>query len=191
MSVNAKSTQTKRIHHLSGKITRTAIMAAIRIADIIKETTISFFYPINTDDRSLYNELTTDKIKHEILTHYLCKFCLNKGCIPKFHISRYINEVEDADSLRTLTAADIPDPDFDNSITIPFSTLSDDGKSIIQLSNQIADFRIQSFPLPYSVITKNEVKLTSKGESVDSAKFDFNLIREAPRIGGVIYVVPN
>lgn len=152
-------------------------------SDIAKETTISFFYPINTDDKSLYNELTTDKIKHEILTHYLCKFCLNKGCIPKFHISSYINEVEDADSLRTLTAADIPDPDFDNSITIPFSTLSDDGKSIIKLSNQKADFRIQSFPLPYSVITKNEVKLTSKGESVDSAKFDFNLIREAPRIG--------
>lgn len=146
-------------------------------------TTVSFFYVNKEDDKSSFQELTTDKIKHEILTHYLSKFCLNKNNIPKIIINKYVNEVLDSESSKTLTSDEIPSPDYEQTFDIFYSTVSSDKKSVIPYKSKKAKFTVQSFALPHDVITKNEVKLTSKGESVDASKFDFNLIKEAPRIG--------
>lgn len=164
---------------------RTSILTTDCEVDSISpiETTVSFFSVLSKDDKSLFQELTPEKLRHEILTHYLSKFCLNKDVMPSFHISKYVNEVEDVDHAEVLSSQDIPVPDFQKEFKIPYSSVSSDGKEIVHLSNKFAKFNIQVFPLPYTVISKNEVKLTSKGESVDTSRFDFNLIKDAPRIG--------
>lgn len=145
-------------------------------------TTISFFYSHNDEDRALFQQLTTEKIKHEILTHYLSKFCVSKDSMPNIKVTRYVNEVYDADALQELTSDDIPFPHYEHSFNVYYSTLSDDKKSVLPLKSQKAKFTVQSFALPYDILSKNNVKLISKGESVEASKFDFNLIKEAPRI---------
>lgn len=43
-------------------------------------------------------------------------------------------------------------------------------------------FEIRGYKLPSSILPKNEVRLTSKGESFATPGCDFALITEAPRI---------
>ena len=163
---------------------KTSILSNDKIVpkDTKLETTVSFFHLENDNDNSLYKSLTTEILRHEILKRYLSKFCLNKEQMPTLKISKFVNEVEDTTSIKFLTSEDIPLPDYHKTLEIPYSTISEDGKSIIKLS-KTEMFTIQSFPLPYDELNKNEVKLTSKGESVDSSRFDFNLIKDAPRLG--------
>lgn len=145
-------------------------------------TTISFFQTLAKEDKSAFQNITTDSLKHEVLTHYLSKFCLNRERMPLIKISKYINQVEDSECTRFLSSEDIPSPDYQKEVDVQYSTVSDDGKEIIRFAKK-AKFQIQSFPLPTSVINRNEVKLTSKGESVDARNFDFSLIKEAPQLG--------
>lgn len=145
-------------------------------------TTISFFQTIAKEDKSAFQNLTTESLKQEVLTHYLSKFCLNREDMPLIKISKYVNKVEDTASTCLLSSEDIPVPDYQKEIDVNYSTISDDGKEIVRFAKN-AKFQIQSFPLPNSVISRNEVKLTSKGESVDARNFDFSLIKEAPQIG--------
>lgn len=148
-----------------------------------KETTISFFGLYKEEDKSLYQRLQTSHIKHELLTHYLSKFCLTKSTMPTFTINKYVNEVLDSENQETLSSIDIPHPHFQKEVELTYSIASNDKKSILPYKGKTAKFTIQSFSLPYDVIPKNEIYLTSKGETVDSSKFDFSLIKEAPRLG--------
>lgn len=100
-----------------------------------------------------------------------------------------MNEVLDSSSSKSISADDIPEPEFQRDFEISYSTYSNDGKSIIPLSGKKEKFTVQSFALPNEVLPKNEVKLTSKGESVDSQKFDFNIVREAPRLSEKSYLL--
>lgn len=147
------------------------------------ETTISFFEVYKEDDKSLFQQLSTSDIKHEIVTHYLSKFCLTKDSMPTFTINKYVNEVLDTESQETLSSEDIPLPSFHKEVELYYSAASDDKKTIIPIKGKKVKFTIQSFGLPYEVISKNEIYLTSKGETVDTSKFDFELIKEAPRLG--------
>lgn len=164
---------------------RTSILTSDEIVDdsVPVNTTVSFFVLNKHEDRDLFQELSIDKVKHEILIHYLSKFCLTKATMPVININKYVNEVKATDECTTLTREDIPNPDYEHRFEIHYSTISDDKKSVIPIKSKKAEFTVQSFALPYDVISKNEIKLTSKGESVDASKFDFNLIKEAPRIG--------
>lgn len=152
-------------------------------ADTPIETTISFFGIYKEEDRKLFQQLSTTDIKHEIATHYLSKFCLTKDSMPTFTINKYVNEILDTESQETLSASDIPLPSFQKEIELCYSVASDDKKTILPLKGKKVKFTIQSFGLPFEFLPKNEIYLTSKGETVDTSKFDFGLIKEAPRLG--------
>ncbi|MBD5195349.1 MAG: ATP-binding protein [Bacteroidales bacterium] len=172
-------------------IYRTSILTSDVIVpdDTEVQTTISFFYVNSEIDKTNFQKLTTEIIRHELLTHYLSKFCLNRNDMPVININKYVNEVIDSSASLSIISDDIPHPEFQKDFEISYSTISDDGKSVIPVTGKKEVFTIQTFALPNDVISKNDVRLTSKGESVESSKFDFNLVREAPRLGDQTYLL--
>lgn len=81
---------------------------------------------------------------------------------------------------------DIPKSDYEDSIKVNYSKISKDN-DLIKLS-KTATFEIKSFNLPAGIQKKNEVKLTSKNETVDVQGFDFSFMSEAPKIGNNYYL---
>jgi hypothetical protein len=77
---------------------------------------------------------------------------------------------------------DIPNADYEDVVKVPYSKLSTDGKSLIK-SSKTESFDIKSFQLPASIQKKNEVKLTSKYETVDVSGIDFSFVQDSPKIG--------
>ena len=63
--------------------------------DVPTGTSISFFYPLNDDDKAKYNELTADDLYEKIYIHYLSRFCMNKDNLQRIVIETYINEIRD------------------------------------------------------------------------------------------------
>lgn len=117
---------------------RTSILTSDEIApeDADTETTISFFFVNSNNDKVLYQQLSTETLRHEILTHYLSKFCLTRDELPTICINKYVNEVLDSSSSKSISAEDIPEPEFQRDFEIPYSIYSDDGKSIIPFTGK-------------------------------------------------------
>ena len=150
-------------------LTPTLNKAAIWLGDKTEEenaavgTVVSFYYPIDDNDKTKYAELRPRQLKEYILVHYLSRFCLKKGNLQEFKIEQYINEVHDASNDCDIKDDDIPDADYTDIIKIPYSKISTDGKDIVK-SSHTESFEVKSFRLPVSIRKKNEVKLTSKYE---------------------------
>lgn len=56
---------------------------------------ITFYYPIDNDDKSKYDELSPQILKETVFIHYLSRFCLKKGNFQEFRFEQYINNVHD------------------------------------------------------------------------------------------------
>lgn len=149
-------------------------------------TSVSFYYPIDEDDKIKYNELSPQVIKESISIHYLSRFCLKKGNFQEFKIEQYINNVHDKSKDCFIKDSDIPKPDYEDSIKVNYSKVSTDN-DLVKLS-KTENFEIKSFNLPVGIQKKNEVKLTSKNETVDVQGFDFSFMSEAPKIGNNYYL---
>lgn len=149
-------------------------------------TSVSFYYPIDEDDKIKYNELSPQVIKESIFIHYLSRFCLKKGNFQEFKFEQYINNVHDKSKDCFIKDSDIPKPDYEDSIKVNYSKMSADN-DLVKLS-KTENFEIKSFNLPVGIQKKNEVKLTSKNETVDVQGFDFSFMSEAPKIGNNYYL---
>lgn len=146
-------------------------------------TVVSFYYPIDDNDKTKYAELRTQQLKEYILVHYLSRFCLKKGNLQEFKIEQYINGVHDASNDCYIKDVDIPNADYTDVVKIPYSKVSANGKDVVK-SSRTEDFVVKSFQLPPSIQKKNEVKLTSKYETVDvTSGIDFSFIHNSPKIG--------
>lgn len=151
-------------------------------------TRITFFFPLDEDDLQKYSELSCQSIKEAILKRYIYIFCLNRDNLQQININHYVNGVLDSDSSVSISVEDIPEEDYNEKIDVHYSTLSDKGDSVISCS-KTEEFIIRSYKLHSAVLPKNEVRLTSKGESFSHQGFDFSLITEAPRIeNGISYL---
>ena len=62
-----------------------------------------------------------------------------------------------------------------------YSKISVDGNTIIKTPNT-EEFIINSYSLPCSIQKRNEVKLTSKNETVEVSGIDFSIIKDSPKI---------
>lgn len=144
-------------------------------------TMVSFYYPLNDEDKEKYNELTTIELRDRILIHYLSRFCLNRDNLQQIKLECYINSIHNKDSDRVITGKDIPQPDYTDSVQVNYSKISVDGNTIIKTPNT-EEFIINSYSLPCSIQKRNEVKLTSKNETVEVSGIDFSLIKDSPKI---------
>ena len=144
-------------------------------------TMVSFYYPLNDEDQEKYNELTTIELRDRILIHYLSRFCLNRDNLQQIKLECYINSIHNKDSDQIITGKDIPQPDYTDSVQVNYSKISVDGNTIIKTPNT-EEFIINSYSLPCSIQKRNEVKLTSKNETVEVSGIDFSIIKDSPKI---------
>ena len=144
-------------------------------------TMVSFYYPLSDEDKEKYNELTTTELRDRILIHYLSRFCLNRDNLQQIKLEYYINSICDKDSVQVITGKDIPQPDYTDSVQVNYSKISVDGNTIIKTPNT-EEFIIYSYSLPCSIQKRNEVKLTSKNETVEVSGIDFSIIKDSPKI---------
>ena len=144
-------------------------------------TRVTFFFPIDEEDSKKYANLTCQDIKDAILKRYIYIFCMNRENLQQIYINHYVNGVFDNESSVSISIEDIPTEDYNDSIQVHYSTLSAKGDSVLSCSRS-EEFVLRSYKLPSNILSKNEVRLTSKGESFSHQGFDFSLITDAPRI---------
>lgn len=146
-----------------------------------QNTRVTFFFPIDKEDSEKYAKLSCQEIKDAILKRYIYIFCMNRDNLQKICINHYINGVLDTETSSSITAEDIPTEDYNDKINVHYSALSTKGDSTVRCA-KTEEFILSSYKLPSNILAKNEVRLTSKGESFPHQGFDFSLITETPRI---------
>lgn len=144
-------------------------------------TSVSFFYPLKDEDKEKYNELTVDDIYEKIYIHYLSRFCINKDNLQKIKIETYINEVKDNERCREVNSEDIPIADLNSSFSLKYQLYDKDKKSFVDTKEK-EKFNILTYLLPGRIQKKNEIKLTSKNETVDAVNFDFSFLDKSSKI---------
>lgn len=122
----------------------------------------------DASDVKFYKEKSIDDIKTAILDHYIMQFCAYGQNLPSITITYFQNTEQKG--IRYITPNDVPHPSADDqTIDVPICKISSDMKRIEQTKDKVS-INIKSFKLPSSQIKRNAVKLTCKGEIVDSVK---------------------
>jgi len=141
-------------------------------------TTISFYLPWDEKDRVSYEELTTDEVYDKVFTHYLGRLCLSKGNMQTIEIEHYINGAHDETKDKWITDQNIPNVDYHDEVKVHYKMVNSSGNGFIK-QNDSETFEINSFLLPSEVQKRNEVKLTSKNETVEAGNVDFSFVGRA------------
>ena len=141
-------------------------------------TTISFYLPWDEKDRVSYEGLTTDEVYDKVFTHYLGRLCLSKGNMQTIEIEQYINGAHDETKDKWITDQNIPNVDYHDEVKVHYKIVNSAGNGFIKQSDS-ETFEISSFLLPSEVQKRNEVKLTSKNETVEAANVDFSFVGRA------------
>lgn len=119
-------------------------------------------------DNKFFSQQSVHSIKKALLDHYILYFCVNRAHLPQIVISFY----HDIDLIATasIKANDIPEVSHkDETISVPISRISSDMKRI-ENSDEKVDIIIKSYKLSQTQLKRNSVKVTCKGEVVDSVK---------------------
>ena len=119
-------------------------------------------------DNKFFSQQSVHSIKKALLDHYILYFCVNRADLPQIAISFY----HDIDLIATVSikANDIPEVSHkDETISVPISRISSDMKRI-ENSDEKVDIIIKSYKLSQTQLKRNSVKVTCKGEVVDSVK---------------------
>lgn len=119
-------------------------------------------------DVKFYNSQSIQDIKDVLINHYILYFCVNRNSLPQIFINYYHGT--NIIASRTIAIEDIPTASHeDEKIHIPISQMSSDMKRI-ESSNNNVDISIKSYKLPQEQLKKNAVKVTCKGEVIDSVR---------------------
>lgn len=119
-------------------------------------------------DVKFYNSQSIQDIKDVLINHYILYFCVNRNTLPQIFINYYHGT--NIIASRTIAIEDIPTASHeDEKIHIPISQMSSDMKRI-ESSNNNVDISIKSYKLPQGQLKKNAVKVTCKGEVIDSVR---------------------
>ena len=145
-------------------------------------TSVAFFYPLDEGDQEYYGNLTSEDIYNKILIHYLDKFCINKGNLQTINIETYINDVKDVAQNKSINKDSIPSPDYQTSFNLNYQVYDKDKKNFVDVKEKNELFLLSSYLLPPKLQSKNQIKLTSKNETVDANDFDFSFLEDALRI---------
>lgn len=178
---NRKIELSKNFYNEFGSVIRSIDENITSNIPVTNSTRVSFFYALSDEDKAKYEQLTCKELKDAILKRYVNVFCLNRDNLQNIYIDHYVNGIFDEENSSKITTDDIPTVDYEETVPIHYSTLSNKGTSVIKCS-QSEDFVIRSYRLPSNILPRNEVRLTSKGEAFCHQGFNFSLITEAPRI---------
>lgn len=142
-------------------------------------TTITF----NTllEHSPMYDSMTHESLKDTILERYMHYLCHNKANLPALDIVYYVQSKIKGSS--TISSKDIPNVDKTETIKLPYSRISSDGKSI-QKSEKTQDFIIDSFRISQEHLKVNKLNLVSKGEIIEKSAITLNNLAEGDHIKG-------
>lgn len=141
-------------------------------------TSVELFLPRDGKDKENYENLTTEELHDKIFTHYLGKFCINKGNVQNIAIERYIYGAHVEDEDQFIEDADIPDVDYHDEVNVHYKKANSTRDGLIK-QKETETFTIDSYLLPSSIQKRNEIKLTSKNETVDVDNVDFSFVSRA------------
>lgn len=140
---------------------------------------------INSDNKFYCNQ-TAYSIKKALLDHYILYFCTNRTYFPEIVISFYHDT--ELIGAETINVKDIPEVSHeDETISVPISVISSDMKRI-ERSDTKVDVKIRSYKLPKNQLKRNSVKVTCKGEVVDSVKVKMNCLPSEMQIGSSYFL---
>lgn len=147
--------------------------------DSKRKTTIILESLTDEKDISFYNEIDVFELKSIILFRYMMYFCSHRNNLPVLIINKYISGelIDSAD----ITVNDIPEYDKESTISVFYSIMSNDMKRVERTSRK-EDFIIKAFKVNKSQLKNNEIKLTSKGEVLDSVRFKFDNLKPEDEI---------
>lgn len=154
----------------------TEIQTKIIMTELLEKTDVKY-----------YNDLTIDDLKQCILNHYMLYFCVNRDSLPNFVIN-YYHHKDDLIVTRHISDEDIPNSAHEDvEISIPVNRMSVDMKRIEAMEEHV-EIKIKSYKLPADRLKKNLVKVTCKGEAVDSVKVRLNCLPDDMRIGSSYFL---
>lgn len=145
-------------------------------------TSIEFYLLCDEDDQKKYSELTLQDLKDKVFLRYLSRFCLDKEHLPDLKFELFINDSHDERHDLYIRREDIPNSDYHDSFELNYKKINDRG-GLDTLSRKEV-FYIDSFMLPKKVQKKNEVKFTSKNETVDVSNIEFEAINRLSDFNG-------
>ncbi len=131
------------------------------------KTTLTFETTLEKKDFDFYSIISANDIKRELIRHYLAGFCENRNNLPKIEIKMFIDG-EITEELEILSS-DIPIPTNEKTIDIQYSKFTDNG---IEKTSKKENFNLKSFIIPKNNLSKNGLKLVSKGEIAKNIKLD-------------------
>lgn len=145
-------------------------------------TKLSFFYPLSEDDKNKYNELSSEILYDKVLLHYLSRFCIRKDNLQTISFETYINGVLDHTKNKVITGETIPPADMTEVFSLCYQTYDKTKKDFVNTNNK-EHFSVNSYLLPSNILRKNEVKMTSKDETVETTSLDMSFLDKTSRIG--------
>lgn len=142
---------------------------------------------INLDDildqkeKDVYSQLTPVQLKQEVIKHYLAGFCENRNNLPQITIKLF-HENKEVHSEKILQD-DIPVPDKEDVVEVKYSKIQD---NTVETSTNKESFTLKAFLLPQNELSKNALKLVSKGEIATEIRLE-NLLPQ-DQINGKRYM---
>lgn len=146
-------------------------------------TNIEFFYLFDDEDQKKYSELTIQEIRDRVFLRYLGRFCLEKEILPELKFELYINNAHVSKEDLYIKALDVPDSDYDDNFELNYKKIKENGEGFDTLSRKEV-FYISTFLLSKKIQKKNEIKFTSKNETVDVSNIEFEAINRLSNIEG-------
>ena len=123
-------------------------------------TTLSFKGILLDDkNKNLFKTLSAEKIKQDIILHYMPYFCENRETLPQINIKIIIDDT--VKSNLEITSNDIPALDREESIDVYYSKLN--GANVEKTSKK-ETFNLKVFKINQDDLDENALKLISKGE---------------------------
>lgn len=144
-------------------------------------TKLSFFYPLSGDDQNKYDELSSETLYDKVLLHYLSRFCIRKANLQTICFETYINGVLDYSKNKLITGKTIPPADMAEDFILSYQVYDKANKDFV-CTNKKEHFTVNSYLLPSNILKKNEVKMTSKDETVETTSLDMSFLDKTSRI---------
>jgi hypothetical protein len=149
------------------------------------QTTLTLSNISDKRDSAFYNKATATSLKQELISRYMVYFCVNRDSLPKIDIIDYTdnklcNNV-------SIVAHDIPPIDKSTTKDIHYFLVDNNGKSFERQASKEA-FEIFAFKIDKSLIDKNAIKLTSKGEIVAGTRIELDTILPEDAIDNCRYL---
>lgn len=128
---------------------------------------------LNQKEIDFYDQLTPVELKQELIKHYLAGFCENRDNLPEITIKLFIDNSEVA--TESITKDDIPVPDKEDKIEVKYSKIVDNSVETTSIKEL---FTLKTFLIPQNELSKNALKLVSKGEIAKEIHLDNLLPQE-------------